>query len=348
MNLSKAICCRTMPFLVLLCLPHRMHATALDGASLQWTKSAPFPEPRSDYAAGALDGKLVIAGGTYWDGTKGNWVLKRFSRSVHAFDPVTQVWEKLPDLPVPLCCAASTVVANKLFVLGGFDGFQVSSKIYTLEKTSTGYAWSYFGELPTSRVFAAAVSVGRWLYLLGGTNTLELLDAKGTCCATRTATDSFTTIDTAHPEKGWSQLPALPGPTRTFFTTSTDGKSIWVFGGRFKAGPDNPDTNFDQVFRYGISEARWQGVKSLPRTSASAPTPVLIDDKIVLISDSNTVWQLDLKSLQYRELTPLPEAVSVDKFVLLKNLIVGAGGENAIEGPRRRSESTFVGLFVGK
>lgn len=348
MNLSKAIFCCTMLCLILLWLPSRPYATSLDTVSLQWTKSTPFPEPRSDYAAGTLDGKLVIAGGTYWEGSKGNWILKHFSRSTHAFDPLTQVWERLPDLPIPLCCAASAMVENKLFVLGGFTGPEVSRKIYTLEKTTTGYAWRYFGELPSNRVFAGAVSVGRRLYLLGGTNSLELLDAKGTCCTTRTATNSFMMIDTADPGKGWSQLAPLPGPSRAFFSTITDGKSIWVFGGRFKAKPQSPDTNFDQVFRYDIAAAYWEGMKPLPRTTVSVPTPVLIENKIVLISDSKTVWQLDLKSLQYSELTPLPEPVSVDRFVWLKNRIVGAGGESTIEGPRRRSEWTFMGMFVGK
>jgi len=59
------------------------------------------------------------------------------------------------------------------------------------------------------------------------------------------------------------------------------------------------------------------------------------------------VWGLDLQTLQYSELTPLPEAASVDKFVWLDNMIIGASGENALEGPRRRSEWTFIGRIVG-
>ena len=39
---------------------------------LTWNLSTPMPEPRSDYAVGAMDGKLIIAGGTWWMGSKGN------------------------------------------------------------------------------------------------------------------------------------------------------------------------------------------------------------------------------------------------------------------------------------
>jgi hypothetical protein len=51
--------------------------------------------------------------------------------------------------------------------------------------------------------------------------------------------------------------------------------------------------------------------------------------------------------LTYRELTPLPEKVIVDKFVLLDDRIIGAGGENEPEGPRRRSEWSFIGRLIG-
>ena len=88
------------------------------GTKLQWRKSTPLPEPRAGHAAGLLDGKFVIAGGTWWEGEKGNWTQKIFSASTHAFDPDTESWERLPDAPFPFGYAAYTVVENRLYVLG--------------------------------------------------------------------------------------------------------------------------------------------------------------------------------------------------------------------------------------
>jgi N-acetylneuraminate epimerase len=332
---------------LILCLCSHSDADPMGGLSLQWTKSTPFPESRAGYAAGVLDGKLVIAGGTYWEGSKGHWIKKYFSATTHAFDPITQVWEKLPDLPIPLGYAAYVVVGNKLFVLGGYTGTEVSRKIYTLAKTPSGYAWTDFGALPVDRLFAGAVSVGRRIYLLGGTTQFEPLDPTGTCCTSKTATNSFMVLDTTRPEKGWSQLAPLPGPRRWFFSTTTDGKSIWMFGGRFQAEPQDPITNYSLVFRYDIAKVRWEAMKPLPEENpkASSPSPVVVKDKIILITNIKKVWQLDLGTLEYSELAPLPEAASVDTFVWLKDRIIGAGGENEIEGPRRRSEWTFIGRF---
>jgi hypothetical protein len=55
-----------------------------------------------------------------------------------------------------------------------------------------------------------------------------------------------------------------------------------------------------------------------------------------------------MKTLVYSELNSFPEHVFVDKFVWLNDRIVGAGGENNIEGPRRRSEWTFIGKYLSK
>lgn len=108
---------------------------------LHWSLSTPMPEPRSDYAAGAVGGKLVIAGGTFWTGTKGNWIRKHFSASTHAFDPESQTWETLPDLPVPLGCAGAAVIGDKLLAVGGFTGSNVNRRIFVLEKRQGNYAW---------------------------------------------------------------------------------------------------------------------------------------------------------------------------------------------------------------
>ncbi|MXZ34936.1 MAG: DUF1668 domain-containing protein, partial [Acidobacteria bacterium] len=138
------------------------------GAKLHWRKSTPLPEPRAGHAAGLLDGKFVIAGGTWWVGEKGNWTQKIFSASTHAFDPETETWERLPDAPFPFGYSAHAVVENRLYVLGGFDGRQEIRKILRLSRKGDGYEWEVFGELPGTRLFGWAGSSGSSLYLLGG------------------------------------------------------------------------------------------------------------------------------------------------------------------------------------
>lgn len=61
----------------------------------QWNLSTPMPDPTTDYAVGVLNHKLVMAGGDYWEGSKGHWIHKHVSSAAQTFDPATQEWQKL-------------------------------------------------------------------------------------------------------------------------------------------------------------------------------------------------------------------------------------------------------------
>ena len=317
---------------------------------LHWTKSTPLPEPRAGHAAGVLDGKLVIAGGTYWKGKKGNWTKKVFSARTHAFDPTTQKWEQLPDAPIPFGYAAFTVVENQLYVLGGYDGQKESREILTLARRGTEYVWEIFGKLPETRLFGWAGGSGSSIYLLGGVTKFEPMDETGSCCTSTTTTKQLQVFDTADPDKGWRDLPPYPGDKRWLFSAETDGKSVWMFGGIYTANAKDAPTKFGQAFRYSLQEQTWHNLPSLPQESLKATplVPLYADGKILFMSFAKTVWQFDLKTLEYSKLSPLPEEAFVDRFVWLDKQIIGAGGENKIESPRRRSEWTFVGRFEGE
>ena len=45
------------------------------------------------------------------------------------------------------------------------------------------------------------------------------------------------------------------------------------------------------------------------------------------MSFAKTVWQLDLQTLEYSQLTPMPEEAFVDRFAWHDGRIIGAGGE---------------------
>ncbi len=333
-----------------LCLGFLMLSCSAEAATngpLHWSKSTAMPEPRSDYAAGVVAGKLIVAGGTYWTGSKGNWIKKQFSASTHAFDPASATWEKLPDLPVPLACAASAVAGGKLFVVGGFTGTAVSRKTYVLEFVKGKFAWKEFGDFPFDRVYPRAASIGGLLYLVGGTTRFEPRDPTGTCCTSKTATRTLMVLDTAHPEKGWRELEPFPGPLRFYFNVEADGRALWMFSGIYQANPKDPIDTFKDVSRYDPALGKWTAAKPLPEVSqaGNSPFPVFVGDSIVVINDFKKVWRFDLAAQTYQDLAPLPEAASVDRYVWLNERIIGASGENFIEPPRRRSDWVFIGKF---
>ena len=271
------------------------------------------------------------------------------SRAVPTIRFSTQTWEKLPDAPIPFGYGASAVAGGKLFLLGGYDGSAVDRKIFTLEYREGRFVWSTFGDMPADRLFTGGVGVGDFIYLLGGVTQFEPVDAAGSCCTSKTATN------TSHgsryfktPKRNARQLPPYPGAKRWGASVTTDGKSIWMFGDSFQANVSDPVTRFNEVLRYHIAESKWEVLKPLPDSVAGDPgAPLFLKDRILLIG-AKKVWQLNLRDLEYSELAPLPEVAYVTTFVWLENKIVGAGGENTIEAPRKRSEWTFIGRFVNK
>jgi N-acetylneuraminic acid mutarotase len=304
-----------------------------------------MPEPRSDYAAGVVGGKLIVAGGTFWTGTKGHWIQKQFSASTHAFDPHSQAWEQLPPMPFPLACAASAVVDGKLFVMGGFTGTSANRKVLVLEKHNSSYTWKEFGDFPYDRVYPRAAAVGKLLYVIGGLQKFEPRDPTGTCCTSKTATRTLMVLNTQRPSDGWKDLAPFPGDPRFYFGAESNGKAVWMFGGIYQLLPSDPVTQFNNVCYYDPARDRWVEANPLPEVSheGNSPSPVFAGRAIYLINDFKKVWKFDPVTQKYTEMASLPEAASVDRFVVIGREIVGASGENFIEAPRRRSEWVFVG-----
>lgn len=312
--------------------------------SLRWKESTPFPEARSGYAAGVINGRLVIAGGTYWSGTPGHWIKKFFSATTQAFNPSTQQWENMPDLPVPLGYPASVVIGNRLYVMGGYTGHEVNRKIFVLERSGGRYSWSTLREKSPARIFASAVSRGSLIYLVGGTRLFEAFDAAGTCCTSNTATKTLFVFDTEHPTKGWRKLPPYPGKARWLSTVAIDGNSIWLFGGLFQGSLKSPATNYRGVLRYNLQQQQWSVMPPLPKRAASGQPLCSLahNNSIFLFTGHKHVWQFDLRTHQYAETTPMPREVYVGGFFWLDHRMIGTGGESIPAGPRRRSPYTFM------
>lgn len=310
--------------------------------SITWTQSTKVPEPTDGYSAGVIDGRLIMTGGTYWEGSKDNWTRKVYSQAALAFDPQTLSWERLPDAPVTLAYAASAAIGNELFVLGGMQNGQASREILVLRKGATGFAWHPFGQLPEPRVFASAVAIGRTIYVIGGNREFEPFDAKGTCCTSLTARNTVWALDLSEPVAQWKTLPGYPGELRWLHKAAAVGSALYLFGGIFQTAENAPTKKINEVLRFDIADRQWSRAADLVETLQIA-APVCVHGKIVLVGGSAEVSLFDPATAKFTRLASLPEKVTVSHFVWIDSFLVGAGGEGEVEGPRRRSDRTFVG-----
>ena len=145
-----------------------------DGKS--WTQSADLPTPREHLAA-VSDGVYVYAvGGRFLSSDKNSAAFERF-------DPESENWVKLLDVPTPHGSFGAAFIDGRIVVVGGEEPTRVlgTAEMYDI----AGGKWTTLTPMPTPRHAVAVAAVGSTLYCIGGANrpthegpvpTIEALD----------------------------------------------------------------------------------------------------------------------------------------------------------------------------
>lgn len=124
------------------------------------TSVAPMPTAREHLGATALEDRLIVVGGRW---TAGNL------QTVEAYDPVSDNWETLPDMPTPRGGFNVAAVDGRVYAAGGEE---FSSGGCTFNRAEVydpvDEAWARLPDMPTARHGLTMASVdGRW-YVIGG------------------------------------------------------------------------------------------------------------------------------------------------------------------------------------
>ena len=130
----------------------------------------PFAElgtARNHAYSGVIDGELYVTGGRApgHEGNDGNNVA-----STEVYDPGTDSWSPLEDLPTPRSGGASAVLDGKLYVLGGQLPGNTVYKTVSRFDPATGH-WETLADMPIELTGHRAVAVGNAIYVLGGFRT---------------------------------------------------------------------------------------------------------------------------------------------------------------------------------
>lgn len=351
---------------------------------VQWREGAPLPLPRGGAAVGWAEGKLILAGGTWWEslpeatpGGKGPSQVKRWSAAVHAYDPQSNTWSRLPDLPHPVGHGVGAVVAGSFYLLGGADERQSFADCFRLvrkgdrptpveqleeeeaqkggrateKKEGSGpspgvrYLWQALPPLPEPRVFAGAGAIGDTLYLVGGARDPNDLG---------TLSNSLWSWQPDQPQAGWQTLPPLPGPPRGGAATVVCANHLFVFGG-FHLNPQGQIENLADAYLYSPSLRKWQRLASAPLPVRGWGAAAIQNRFIALCGGFATVglsttgpvedfvpdvWVYDVRTNRYLPSTPLPHAVMDALPVCVEETLYLAGGEDR---PRHRAPWTMIG-----
>jgi N-acetylneuraminic acid mutarotase len=196
-----------------------------------WSKGTDLPVARAEGISAVVDDKIYLIGGRV-RATEDARLFNDHIDSVRneVFDPTTRRWSTRANAPTPRNSAASAVIDEKIYVVGGrkffknADGTTRQVNVPNLEVYDPKLdRWETREPMPQAQGGLAATSLNGKLYVFGGEQWV--LEQK--VFAESWVYDPKTDV--------WEVLPPLPTP-RHGLGASAVGNRIFVFGGGTQTG----------------------------------------------------------------------------------------------------------------
>jgi len=143
------------------------HMHIYDPATNTWTETSPMPSARWGQASCTLNGKIYAIAG--YDGGENNSTNEIALAVVEEYDPATDTWRSMGDMPIPRYIAAWGVIDDTIYYTAGFgynteNWFPVTTEAYD-PSTDT---WTALEDIPQSRRLSASCVFDEKLYVIGG------------------------------------------------------------------------------------------------------------------------------------------------------------------------------------
>ncbi len=180
---------------------------AYDVSANTWRSRAQYPV-RMTGANGAVEinGRIYVAGGvTARLDTNGRW-RTMVLRSLYVYDPSTDKWTRLRDMPYPSAYGIAAAYGGQLYVATYCEDVAVCGNGELLRYNPSTDRWMVLGRTPHSPAFAAGGFVGGRFYLVDNDGAMDIYSV---------ATRSWST----GPEAPFSQQPPYrfcPATSTTF------------------------------------------------------------------------------------------------------------------------------------
>ncbi|AOT07649.1 Kelch repeat-containing protein [Pseudoalteromonas luteoviolacea] len=94
------------------------YAEVYDTKMDTWTEISSLPVASAGLSASVLDGKIIVTGGEVF-GPNHQWEKGKAFNSAWSYDPETDQWSSLPDMPLARHGHGSVTLNNTLFLIGG-------------------------------------------------------------------------------------------------------------------------------------------------------------------------------------------------------------------------------------
>ncbi len=281
-----------------------------------WTAKAPMPAPREDVGAVAFEGKMYVLGGTAGSDAQ-------ITRN-EVYDPAADKWAALAPMRRGSHHLAVTQLDGKIYTFGGFTAAaHGASADYAFEYDIKGNRWRSLPSLPSARGSVEAVALNGKIHVIGGRGAPQ-----GPTVANHDVFDPATGT--------WSTLAPLPLARDHIALIVVDGK-IHAIGGRTLSF----NTNQSRHDVYDPATNTWSSAAPMP-TARSSLGVTLFRGMIMVVggeqeasgpgSAMREAEGYDIKTAQWRTLTPLPLGKHAVGAATIGNAAYFAGGSSTRGG----------------
>jgi N-acetylneuraminic acid mutarotase len=202
-----------------------------------WQAVAPIPHQRSELGAAVIAGQIYIVAGF-----EGGNLLERY-------DPATDTWELLANLPIEINHPAVTAYGGKLYVFGGYLNSDLTAVANAWSYDLETNEWTAIADLPVARGALGAAVVGDRIYVIGGAEDALGGPATGAVDIYDPVTDS------------WSSGAALPTPREHLAVVALDDR-IYAIGGRANGDEDDRFAGANEIYDPTVDS--WSTGTALP------------------------------------------------------------------------------------
>lgn len=207
------------------------------GLQNSWVPKSDMPQSGVRMGSCAIRGKLYVLGT--------GWATQSQVTRADEYDPATDSWRQLADMPTSRGWVTAAAAKNKCYVMGGYHGGPSLATVEEYDPKTD--KWRARAPLPKGRVSATAVSFQNKIYVFGGSEAVSWDGAP------------YAPVDIYDPESNqWSTGADMPTPRQAMGVAVVDG---WIYT---VGGSDDTDRSWNTVERYNPAQDKWETRASLP------------------------------------------------------------------------------------
>jgi N-acetylneuraminic acid mutarotase len=222
-----------------------------------WRALPPLPRGLGGAHAGVLDGKLAVAGGSWWTAPPWSNGEKQFESAILTLEPGAAQWKRAGALPEGLAYGAAAALESALVIIGGQTAAGFSSKVWVLRANERGIHAGPATSLPSPLANAAAAVLNNRVYVFGGQS-----DPSGTSALQQMRSIALAGLLANRGQ--WREEPSLPGPARFFPQMASCGNRLYIAGGTDLAGQPPTRVFLRDAWTF-TPAAGWKPIAPLPR-----------------------------------------------------------------------------------